>query len=251
MAPDSVIQTWLHVQQLYPATQSLVSDSESLEFSPVAAILQEIFVLIVNQFKLEYGSCCQPQMNTRQDIRRNRLVLSFSSEMSADVKTDAPLKAFAADLREERSRYIQVLTQVIGISCIQSCNDSHLTGYTIVMPLVTEQKTPEKAQAPADPQRISAGESQQEKKDRKRAQLKQFFIDSLPHDMEKLTSALHDGDWETVRQIAHQLKGCAASFGFPDVTEQAMTVDNLIKSGQISAYPAACHTLLNRLKQIA
>lgn len=46
------------------------------------------------------------------------------------------------------------------------------------------------------------------------------------------------------------MKGCATSFGFPEITEQAMVLDELIKSEQISGYEAACDTLLVSLRKI-
>ncbi|MGZ5818290.1 MAG: ATP-binding protein, partial [Burkholderiaceae bacterium] len=58
------------------------------------------------------------------------------------------------------------------------------------------------------------------------------FVAGLPEHAEQMKKAAAIHDLETVRGIAHTLKGAAASFGYPDMTDSAARLERAIKMGQ-------------------
>lgn len=227
------------------------------------ALLRELFLLIGVHWQGEGKSTEPPLLEIREDTRRQRIVMS--------LQTTHPLKSEPKEihtpLQESRSRYLLALAQALEGSCVEMITQGILQGYTVILPCTTQGNPTAQADAgtqtantvqpdahapPSAPDLSmdESAEAKEQKKARKREQLRQFFIDSLPQDTTSLEQARHQGDWESARRIAHQLKGCATSFGFPEITEQAMVLDELIKSEQISGYEAACDTLLVSLRKI-
>lgn len=55
-----------------------------------------------------------------------------------------------------------------------------------------------------------------------------MFVDELPKRVEALLEHLDKGDWESLRRVAHQIKGAAGSYGFDPVSPVAGKVENAI-----------------------
>ena len=58
------------------------------------------------------------------------------------------------------------------------------------------------------------------------------FVDGLAAQVERLESALRDDDRETVRRVAHQLKGAAGGYGFPTITTTAAALEKQAREGE-------------------
>jgi HPt (histidine-containing phosphotransfer) domain-containing protein len=56
-----------------------------------------------------------------------------------------------------------------------------------------------------------------------------LFVADLSRDVERLTKALVTGDLALVAFLAHQLKGSAGSYGFPELTQQAARLETCAK----------------------
>ena len=74
-----------------------------------------------------------------------------------------------------------------------------------------------------------------------------IFTQGLPDYQLRLEQADADGDLLTLKDLAHQLKGSAASFGFPAITDQAKALDKALK--QDAPHQSLLATLLTSLKQ--
>lgn len=55
--------------------------------------------------------------------------------------------------------------------------------------------------------------------------LVEMFIEGLPSRIENLNVAMQTGDGESLRRLAHQLKGAAGGYGFPSITEKARMLE--------------------------
>jgi HPt (histidine-containing phosphotransfer) domain-containing protein len=75
-----------------------------------------------------------------------------------------------------------------------------------------------------------------------------MFVQGLPDYLSRLQQAEADQDLSTLQDLAHQLKGSAASFGFPDITAQAKTLEACLKSGD--SYEAALNILTTNINTI-
>ncbi|MEP2613492.1 response regulator, partial [Marinobacter alexandrii] len=56
------------------------------------------------------------------------------------------------------------------------------------------------------------------------------FLAGLPERRQRMNSACTYGDVETLKFEAHQIKGTAGAMGYPKMTEQAATVEALLKT---------------------
>ncbi len=278
MDGDSIKLVWQRVRQAHEQRRTnQAANGEWLTETEETVLLQELFQLIDCQFGPATDGSPVLVLALREDSRRKRLIATLQIDdpkvTHADDSTLLPPNGAAArDLQATRMAHMQAICKALGISCTDMTSRGQLTGYTLVMPLPPPSSpghpTPMSAVAGLNakvPDSSSQGNAppapsdavtptppvDSEKKRKKRAELKQFFIASLVQDQEKLATAQQAGDWETVRKVAHQLKGCAASFGFPEVTEQAKTLDELIKSERTTDYHAVCTSLLETLRQIA
>lgn len=59
-----------------------------------------------------------------------------------------------------------------------------------------------------------------------------LFVEEMPGRVGQLTARLESGDWNGVRQVAHQMKGAAGSYGFQPITPVAARLEQAIKDGQ-------------------
>ena len=55
-------------------------------------------------------------------------------------------------------------------------------------------------------------------------ELMAIFFESASKNREKITNALSQQDWKQLKEIAHTVKGSAASFGYPELSNLAATV---------------------------
>lgn len=63
-------------------------------------------------------------------------------------------------------------------------------------------------------------------------ELVEMFVDGLPDRVTALEKALADQDLETIRTLAHQLKGAGSGYGFPSITEAAEALESTAKTEQ-------------------
>lgn len=73
-----------------------------------------------------------------------------------------------------------------------------------------------------------------------------YFIKTLPDDIDKIKQAASEGDWSTVRNLSHQLKGRGGGFGYPIVTEVASKIEFQLASEN---YPSV-KSLVSELNSI-
>lgn len=65
-----------------------------------------------------------------------------------------------------------------------------------------------------------------------------------------MRQALSGQDFETVRSVAHGMKGVGGSYGFDRVTELAATIEQAAKSADASSITQLLHTLESYLNNI-
>ncbi|MFO0888506.1 MAG: PAS domain S-box protein [Isosphaeraceae bacterium] len=64
------------------------------------------------------------------------------------------------------------------------------------------------------------------------ADLVREYVDGLPDRLAQLERALADGDRERVAGLAHQTKGVAGMYGYPELSEQAALIEQAAREGQ-------------------
>jgi histidine phosphotransfer protein HptB len=64
------------------------------------------------------------------------------------------------------------------------------------------------------------------------ADIVEMFVEELPKRMEAIRNHLHKADWDGLRQLAHQMKGAAGSYGFDCVSPVAGKVESAIRNGE-------------------
>lgn len=58
-----------------------------------------------------------------------------------------------------------------------------------------------------------------------------LFVSELPQRIASVQAALAASEWEHLRTLAHQLKGAAGGYGFPQLGAAAAVIDQGIKDG--------------------
>ena len=61
-------------------------------------------------------------------------------------------------------------------------------------------------------------------------ELIELFVQDLKSDIRRVNAALSEGDLESLGVLAHQLKGSAGSYGFPQLTEQADRLETCVRT---------------------
>lgn len=56
------------------------------------------------------------------------------------------------------------------------------------------------------------------------------FLSELEQDVEQMQTHLDEGDFESIREIAHDLKGSGAGYGFDRVTDFGKTIETAARS---------------------
>ncbi|MFT5050155.1 MAG: CheY-like chemotaxis protein [Chlamydiales bacterium] len=62
-------------------------------------------------------------------------------------------------------------------------------------------------------------------------ELIELFVRDLRSDIQRINVALTEGDLESLGMLAHQLKGSAGSYGFPQLTVQADRLESCVRTG--------------------
>jgi PAS domain S-box-containing protein len=80
------------------------------------------------------------------------------------------------------------------------------------------------------------------------------FCEGLPDYLTKIENAYDNEEWESLQDVAHQLKGSAGSFGFPELTLKAKALEIALKNAQMDdvppSYTVIRHEITNILKNI-
>jgi HPt (histidine-containing phosphotransfer) domain-containing protein len=66
------------------------------------------------------------------------------------------------------------------------------------------------------------------------AELADLFFVELPQRMRSMRVALREGDESGLRFLAHQLRGAAGGYGFPEVGEHAGAIEDHLAAGAAS-----------------
>lgn len=61
--------------------------------------------------------------------------------------------------------------------------------------------------------------------------LRRHFVQELPERLASIQAALADADWDALKSRAHQLKGVAGSFGYPDTSRIAGQIESCLVAG--------------------
>ena len=62
-------------------------------------------------------------------------------------------------------------------------------------------------------------------------ELVEYFVQQLPEHLDKIATAMSDGDLSLLETIAHQLKGSGAGYGYAPITASAADVEDAIRAG--------------------
>ena len=84
------------------------------------------------------------------------------------------------------------------------------------------------------------------------AELVDMFLEELPQRLTTLTSAVDGGDVDTLRRLAHQLKGAAGGYGFETIGSAAGSLEALIKASGDNARNelSTMSTSINELRSL-
>ncbi len=67
------------------------------------------------------------------------------------------------------------------------------------------------------------------------AELIGFFVAELPDRMCTLRTAVDSEDFDSIRRLAHQLKGAAPGYGFPTIGDAAASLEHCLKENSVNA----------------
>ncbi len=59
-------------------------------------------------------------------------------------------------------------------------------------------------------------------------ELVSIYIEEIPGKIADFESIRDAGDWESLRRAAHQMKGAAGSYGFPQITPVAAKLERVV-----------------------
>ncbi|MEM7682209.1 MAG: Hpt domain-containing protein [Planctomycetota bacterium] len=84
-------------------------------------------------------------------------------------------------------------------------------------------------------------------------ELAEMFAEAVPERIEQIEAAVQQGDLAELGRLGHQLKGAAAGYGFPKITEAAAVVETMARgeSPDDAAVILATRELLRLLGQAA
>ncbi|MFO1023101.1 MAG: Hpt domain-containing protein [Planctomycetales bacterium] len=60
-------------------------------------------------------------------------------------------------------------------------------------------------------------------------ELLEMFVEGIGEKKTSLLDASRGGDFESIRKVAHQLKGSGGGYGFPGITEHALALEMSVK----------------------
>lgn len=73
------------------------------------------------------------------------------------------------------------------------------------------------------------------------------FVGELPGRISELRTAFDTLDWELLRTLAHRLKGAGGSYGYPDVSRLAATMEDAFREHRSDSFGE----WINELQQLA
>lgn len=79
--------------------------------------------------------------------------------------------------------------------------------------------------------------------DKEMMELVTMFVDELPERLQRMEDAYAANDLATVQTVAHQIKGAAGGYGYPQLTEAAREVEATAKTRD----PQQVRTALDQL----
>jgi len=82
-------------------------------------------------------------------------------------------------------------------------------------------------------------------------ELMSIFIDGCRQRLESVTTALTHEDWDALRTAAHNVKGSAVTFGYPELSEMATEVQLAIDEGQFDQVPSLTMELIAELEKMS
>ena len=71
-----------------------------------------------------------------------------------------------------------------------------------------------------------------------------IFFDSATKNRDKLIAALSNKDWREERSVVHSVKGSAVSFGYPELSKMAETVQTAIDEENMEQVPVLVMDLI-------
>lgn len=85
------------------------------------------------------------------------------------------------------------------------------------------------------------------------AELIEFFVDELKDRVSTIESAWQTGDERRLREMAHQLKGAASSYGYPDITHSAAELEGelLAEQAELSSVAEKVEDLVSLCRRAA
>jgi len=74
--------------------------------------------------------------------------------------------------------------------------------------------------------------------------LAQLLVDTVPQQVDAVTSAVSAGDGAALRQAAHKLRGSIVAFGMAEAVERARQLEAMAAAGDLSGAEAISHQLV-------
>ena len=65
-------------------------------------------------------------------------------------------------------------------------------------------------------------------------ELIELYLEETPARISTLQNAWDQQDWPGLQRLAHQIKGSAAGYGFPEISTLGLSVESAIKNGRPS-----------------
>jgi signal transduction histidine kinase/CheY-like chemotaxis protein len=76
------------------------------------------------------------------------------------------------------------------------------------------------------------------------------FTESLPKLLAELNNARSENNWDGIKDVAHQLKGAAGSFGYDSITDLSKELERSLKDNKVKDAELIFHKLTDRIKQV-
>ncbi len=73
--------------------------------------------------------------------------------------------------------------------------------------------------------------------------LRAQYIQRRGEDLQTCKGALEQGDYETIRKVAHRLKGNGTTFGYPEITELGERMEDAARATNLAETRASLETL--------
>jgi PAS domain S-box-containing protein len=147
------------------------------------------------------------------------------------------------------SKPIYALTASNDQADVDTCIDAGCQGY-LTKPLEIE-KFHEVLVREMSPKAIKGTQSTvKPPNDPEMQELIDCFCEGLPSYVTRIKEAQQKEDWASLQDSAHQLKGSAGSFGFPELTLKAKFLEVALKANRFEQLETLCFDLLNELSGV-